>query len=257
MPEAPFTPLGRERVFFKYLNIDASIATLANKTLKWANARPFNDPFGMPPEVSFAFDGVSFANARLDEMARLAFGTETPIGDVNNQLFAVCMQTRGNRTRGATEPEFRKAMSRSLAETAERFARYPPLLERQLQAMREQFALLCVSKTNESLLMSAHYAKEHTGCVLGLRCLPELDCPLCAVKQVKYLSDFRLMATLPEYVQHLTGQSELDTDSVFERFALAKSEDGSYEQDWRGLRATLNKSSIAMVTEFAAKRSWA
>lgn len=284
MPEVPFVPLGREHVFFKYLNIGASLATLKNKTLKWSNARLFSDPFDMPADVSFAFDGASFANALLDEMSRLAFGAQTPVGDMNNPLFALCMQSRDNRKRGATEPEFRRYMSQSLTETAEQFTKAIPLLERQLEMMREQFALFCVSKTNKSLLMWAHYAHDHTGCVLGLRCLPDLDRPLCAVKEVKYLSEFPLVATLPEYVRHLTGQSELDTSAIFERFALAKSDDWSYEQEWRGLslltnrqsgfdldpllpeeldavyfgaRATLNKPLISMVTVSAASQSYA
>lgn len=83
--------------------------------------------------------------------------------------------------------------------------------------------------------MWSHYAKDHTGCVLGLRCRPDLDRPLCAVKPVEYLREFPLRATLPEYIKHLTGQVEIDEEKVFQRFAFAKGADWHYEQEWRGM----------------------
>ena len=71
MPEVPFVPSRREHVFFQYLNIGCFACDAQEQNLEVVK-RAFSDPFDMPADVSFAFDGASFANA-LDEMSRLAF----------------------------------------------------------------------------------------------------------------------------------------------------------------------------------------
>lgn len=227
--------LGSENVFYKYLSPTSSIAVLKNRTLKWSNARLFNDPFDMPIDTSYAFDGPSLATALIDELARLSFGDEEPKGDASNLCFAACLLTRRAREHGATEDELRKALTDCVDEISGSFPNLLQRYEAHLNATRDSLALLCVSKTNESLLMWSHYAKDHTGCVLGLRCRPDLDRPLCAVKPVEYLREFPLRATLPEYVKHLSGQGEIDEAIVFQRFAFAKGADWHYEQEWRGM----------------------
>ena len=227
--------LGSENVFYKYLSPASSILVLENRTLKWSNARLFNDPFDMPIDTSFAFDGRSLATALIDELTILSFGDEEPKGDASNQCFASCLITRRAREHGATEDELRNALTGCVDKISESFPNLLQRYEAHLKDMRDSFALLCVSKTNENLLMWSHYAKDHTGCVLGLRCRPDLDRPLCAVKPVEYLREFPLRATLPEYVKHLTGQVELDEEKVFQRFAFAKGADWQYEQEWRGM----------------------
>jgi len=81
--------------------------------------------------------------------------------------------------------------------------------------------------------MWAHYAADHSGCVFKLRCLPELDRPLCAAQEVSYQSQYPLIANLSDYVKHLTGQVPLDYDGLFKVFAFTKSRHWSYEQEWR------------------------
>jgi hypothetical protein len=227
--------LGSENIFYKYLSASSSLKTLESKTLKWSNARMFNDPFDMPANFSFAFEGNTFAKALHEEQVRLVFGPDEPRGDSSNAFLAACIVARRRRGRGASEGEFREFFARTIEETAAAVPVALHKLETNLKAMRDSYALLCVSKTHDNLLMWAHYAKDHSGCVLGLRCRPEFDRPLCALKPVKYSSVFPVIASLPEYIKHVTGQIELDFGEVFERFVLTKSDHWCYEQEWRGL----------------------
>jgi hypothetical protein len=77
------------------------------------------------------------------------------------------------------------------------------------------------------------------GCVFKFKCLPEYDRPLCAAVEVNYQEQYPLIADLPTYVKHLTGQVTLDYDNLFKVFASTKSSHWSYEKEWRCV-STLN-----------------
>ncbi len=126
--------LGSENVFYKYLCPASSIAVLKNRTLKWSNARLFNAPFDMPVDTSFAFDGWSLATALIDELASLSFGDEAPKADASNLCFKVCLLTRRSREHGATEDEFRKALTDCVAEISESFPNLRQKYEAHLKA---------------------------------------------------------------------------------------------------------------------------
>lgn len=233
---------GSDTKFYKYLSPDAAFAVLTNKTLKWSNPRLFNDPFEFPAEMDFSFDGDELAEALMDETVKLAYGPEEPNGNIEHPLFAISMITRRNQNK-PEEDVFRRYMADSMKETAHRYNQDISGLRDFYRSFRDQFAVLCVSKIHDDLLMWAHYAQNHTGCVMKFRCLPEKDRPLCMAQEVKYQSEYPLRAGLHDYVKHLTGQVELNDDNLFQVFALTKSEHWRYEKEWRCISLLNNRES--------------
>lgn len=223
---------GSDVKFYKYLSSDAAVSVLENKTLKWSNPKLFNDPFEFPSEIDFTFDGDELAEALLDELVQLAYGPEEPTGNREHPLFAMSMITRRNPNKPDARV-FRAYMANANRDAANRYDRDKIGLRDFYRSFRDQFAVLCVSKKHDDLLMWAHYAQSHTGCVLKFRCLPEKDRPLCVAQEVKYQSEYPLRASMNDYVKHLTGQVELDDDNLFKVFALTKSEHWKYEEEWR------------------------
>ena len=221
---------GSEVKFYKYLSPDASVSVLKNRTLKWSPPKLFNDPFDFPTEIDFSFSGNELAEALMDELVNLAYGPEEPDGDVNNPLFSQSMIARHN-PKNPNEEIFRKYMAPADKECAEIFKKLQFEQRAFYKDYRDRFAVLCVSKKYDDLLMWAHYGKDHSGCVLKFRCVPER--PLCTAQEVIYALKYPVIANLQDYVKHLTGQIKLDYDKLFTVFAFTKSKHWKYEEEWR------------------------
>lgn len=218
--------------FYKYMSPEAAIASLESGTMKWSSPKLFNDPFDFPVSMDFKFGGEEIANALLDELVKMAYGPDEPVGDPNNPFFHASTMNRNLRNRPPAE-KFREFMAEANAETIQRFEDGQVGRRAFLTEFRNQFAVFCVSAKRDNLLMWAHYAKDHTGCVIQFRCLPERDRPICAAKEINYVNIYPLIGSLEEYVKHLTGQSEIDYDNLFEIFAFTKSQHWFYEEEWR------------------------
>ena len=226
--------------FYKYLNPKATRAVLENKTLKWSNPKLFNDPFDFPRGINFHFDGEELAKILIDEMVKLTYGENSPSGDIRHPLFAISKMARENANK-PNEENFRREMMPVIKKTARNFHVAQDGLRKFYQDSRDKFTVLCVSKKKDNLLMWAHYAKDHSGCVLKFRCLPELDRPLCMAQEVVYQSKYPSIANLQDYVKHLTGQKELNYDNLFREFAFTKSKHWKYEEEWRCISLLMDK----------------
>jgi hypothetical protein len=231
--------------FYKYLNPSSAISVLKTQTLKWSSPYLFNDPFEFPDEFDFSFKEEDLANALLDEMVHLVYGRKKPEGDLTHPLFAISMITRRNKNK-PSEQEFKNFMRHSAHEGAFNFKAGKDILRANYRNLKENMAVFCVSKIHDDLLMWAHYAKDHTGCVYKFKCLPEYDRPMCAAREVIYQDDYPLIADILPYVKHLTGQINLNIDNLFEVFALTKSNHWSYEKEWRCV-ANLNDKKRGMI----------
>lgn len=223
---------GNDVRFYKYMSPEAALASLDNGTMKWSSPRLFNDPFDFPTSIDFGFQGDDLANAFLDELVRMAYGPEEPKGDPKNPFIQATMMNRRLKKR-PPEAEFRAFMEAGNAEMIERYDQGLAQRREFLSNFRNQFAVFCVSAKKDDLLMWAHYAKDHTGCVFQFQCLPELNRPLCAAEEVNYVEDYPVISDLDDYIKHITGQAEIDYDKLFKIFAFTKSQHWAYETEWR------------------------
>ena len=94
------------------------------------------------------------------------------------------------------------------------------------------FAMLCVSKVADNLLMWSHYASSHTGFVIGFDRRHPFFAPgnmsLHGLREVKYS---RKRFVLPP--EGFLGLSEPEMQLANEQFLFTKSEDWKYEQEMR------------------------
>jgi hypothetical protein len=225
---------GNDVRFYKYLSPDASISVLTKKQLKWTNPALFNDPFEFPTEIAFQHDENTVADALLEEMVKIVYGPEEPSISVHSPFYstiAQLLQIRGRKIK-PDQKACRAFMATLIRETAANYSRGRHTARDFFESLRARFAVLCVSKKHDDLLMWAHYAQNHSGCVMAFRCLPEKDRPLCAAQEVKYQSEFPSRASVHEYVKFLTGQVVLDYMKIFDIFALTKNNHWKYEEEW-------------------------
>lgn len=228
--------------FYKYLSSSSAVAALNNGTLKWSSVNLFNDPFEFPSNIGFSVDGNEIAKLLLDELVELVYGKEQPVGDLSSPLFANAMAARNNPD-NPSEKEYRNYMQSALEDTAIRFKKGMDGLYKYFEKEKEAYSVFCVSKNHDNLLMWSHYAQEHMGCVFKFKCIPELDRPLCAARQVKYQKEYPMISDTHTYIKHLTGQHHLNYENLFDDFAYTKSDNWAYEDEWRcvgGLRDIKN-----------------
>lgn len=124
-------------------------------------------------------------------------------------------------------------MRKSAFETVQRFQFGLSKIREYWEYFRTNTRLFCVSEVNDDILMWAHYAENHEGAVVKLRCLCDQDRPLCAAIQVNYRDEYPLISKLEKYVKHLTGQDKLNYDNLFREFLSTKSTHWRYEREWR------------------------
>ena len=91
-----------------------------------------------------------------------------------------------------------------------------------------------VSEDRDNLLMWAHYGEDHTGLVLDLRVLPELDSALCAAKRVIYHPVPPPVLSADNFLDHLFGLTPWDLSKIaLSYYALVKGGAWIYEKEWR------------------------
>jgi hypothetical protein len=190
--------------FYKYYNPRAAKLVLNNLTVKWSSPCLFNDPFDLQINLDFNFKMEELINPFLNEMTRIVFSDEEPIGNNEHPLFLMLMLTRRNRHKSSPE-KFREFMLSAAIDGAKNSQERIDKTQTWWKEYCNNLRVFCVSEVNDDLLMWAHYAQNHEGVVIKFKCLREYDRPLCAAVPVKYQKDLPVIAGKDEYIRHLTG----------------------------------------------------
>lgn len=211
--------------FYKYANYNTAINILGNLEVRWSSPLLFNDPFDT--QVGIHLDFTS------EEIGKMIFAEEEPSLANDNPYSSLIKQLRKERHK--LNPA--KFTSKVIPEIIEDRNSYKKLLHDENLAFIQEvkrMRVFCVSEIHDNLLMWAHYAGQHTGVVLKLKCIPELDTALCAAREVKYRPKIPVLATKEEYIKKYTGQiKDINHGDVFEKLAVTKSEHWIYEGEWR------------------------
>lgn len=93
--------------------------------------------------------------------------------------------------------------------------------------------ILCVSETKDNVVMWSHYADNHTGVVLRLQCIDEIDNTLLAAKRIDYKRDLPLIASLDDVVESHVGIQQFDYEKLIIDLPYIKYVDWEYENEWR------------------------
>ena len=81
--------------------------------------------------------------------------------------------------------------------------------------------------------MWSHYAEEHKGVVIELRCVPELDSVWGAASPVSYTKSMPCLIDEEFFVAMMSGQRSLEPQELMRKLVYSKAIDWSYEKEWR------------------------
>jgi hypothetical protein len=102
-----------------------------------------------------------------------------------------------------------------------------------IQAHLLHSRVFCVTEKRDNVVMCSHYADQHKGVVLKLRCIDELDNPLLAAGKVTYSREFVRFPNPEEFARNATGEEPIDILSLSWDICYRKHKDWEYEQEWR------------------------
>ncbi|MBF0594596.1 MAG: DUF2971 domain-containing protein [Candidatus Omnitrophica bacterium] len=202
--------------FYKYVSANTAKQVLRTLKVRCSSPSVYNDPFDS--QISIAHD---LNGGGAEELIRRLTGH-------------ICSYMKpliqGGDVEGAhnivlTEIMKDEAFVADRLKAFESF--YRDINEKILEFARED-RVFCVSEINDNLLMWSHYANDHKGVVIKLRCVPEKNSALCAAKPVKYSSVMPVLR-----LEDLFLPEETLIRKILNDFLLTKSIDWQYEQEWR------------------------
>jgi hypothetical protein len=231
--------------FFKYCKLATADRVLRTGRLRWSSPLLFNDPFDYARVLSFSFTSEELVDALIDELKVMLAKGVRPSGVMQPSISTLLdkMRASGDRLE-ATMLRFREVLA---AQDLMKMTNYKGMQEAwdlYLPYMR----ILCVSETNTSGPMWAHYAESYKGAVLQLECVDAVDSPLLAAKQVIYSDESPVIGTLRQFILQLTGQEAFDYEKQFGRLELIKKLEWRYEQEWRVI--SNDKGSLELYTDY-------
>ncbi len=224
-----------KRPFFKYMTPETTLAVLGSRSVRYNSPLAFNDPFDFQSGLHFEFDLSGLHEKVVNRIHEFAAAQSVPEVDSSDGWGQLVLKAR------EYYPTHGFNRDRWLELTASPFAE----LNRVILITQAQYQdhwqskllpgirVFCVSEERDNLLMWAHYAKDHTGAVLELWSLPEEDNPLSIARPIEYASNPLPFFTEAEWIDDMTGIKKLDFSAMYKRYAYAKSDQWSYEREWR------------------------
>jgi len=225
----------RKRPFYKYVSPETALAVLESKNLRYSSPLSFNDPFDIQSGLHFEVDLSTLLDKYLDRLHELAAAPEEPVVNREDKWGQIVLLVRaGYPARGFPrqlfEQLFREQFNKLTGVYADTQRRYK---EEWSNVLLPGIRVFCVSEDRDSLLMWAHYARNHTGCVFEFWALPDEDNPLSVAKAVEYAETPPPFLSEREWIDDLMGIKMLDKESLSRRYAYVKSKHWSYEREWR------------------------
>jgi hypothetical protein len=223
------------RPFYKYSSPDGAVATLESGSARYSTPLLFNDPFDVQAGLHFDFDLAQLHRSVVDRIGELAEQRDKPQVDSQDVWGMVVLEAwRHFCTHGFDRERWMDLTASSFASLLEVIRETQADYQKHWHEIQlPQMRVFCVSEERDSLLMWAHYAKDHTGAVLELWSLPEEDNPLSVAVPVNYVERPIAFYSLKEFVDDMVGVQKLDIRSLYRRYACTKSVHWAYEKEWR------------------------
>lgn len=213
------------------MSVETALKVIENHSFRWSSPLKFNDPFDTQIGFTFEFNGTELGRGLLDEMEKIVFEGKTDFKEPTLLIqLALLLQSKKDQL---SKSEVMGSLAETTHEMASKFEQQINELHSELRQNLTHSRVLCLSETNDNVVMWSHYGEEHQGVVVKLLCIDELDNSLLVARKVDYSNRFPLFPSLEKYVQHLTGEEPLDFDNLTWDFAYTKHEDWSYEKEWR------------------------
>jgi len=227
-------PRHKKDCFFKYTTIETAKKILSNKTMRYSSSLLFNDPFDHQFDLQADFDEAAIREACLLELKNIhkkgdasVFSEKSPIG----RMFRLFMPH-------LYKVDLQKFTSFFVDGWREHIAKLQQKVSEACEAARSDIKssrILCVSETNDNILMWSHYSHKHTGVVFKLACIKDIDNTLLAARPVSYVKKLPAYASSIDFAKFATGQTDrlITARELVDYICYTKCIDWSYEQEWR------------------------
>ena len=222
-----FESTHNKKFFCKYVTAEVAIKILSELKVKWSSSLLFNDPFDT--QQDFNPDDEDILKILFEKHKSLIYQEKEPDYTKMDYLYATKLKLlRSNRKKLKPE-ELLEAMRKDKDKTILNFRNWLGKLNKSWQNCCADDRIFCVVEDYDNLLMWAHYADCHKGAVIKLRCIPELDTPLCAATPIIYSDRMPVLAIIEDTFYDIPA----DQLELVQKLFYVKSNDWSYEKEWR------------------------
>jgi hypothetical protein len=153
----------------------------------------------------------------------------------NNQLGKIIFAFRGLFPK-LSRMDFNMKFGGAIDEDFERGRRYLPQFHDDFRKFMGEGKILCLSEIPDNILMWSHYAEQHAGLALRIRCVPELDSVWGLAKPVRYVEQMPSLYD-EEFLSNLmSGSASMDfcyAREQIEKLVYTKARCWLYEKEWR------------------------
>lgn len=229
--------------FYKYYSPSGAISTLESGSFKWSAPSLFNDPFDCQFPVSFKGNSEEIHRILIDRLIEDASLLENRhicyrAQDVQILFYLIKMIFMSGKPQSQIQETLNNIRNIEADQgMRKRFDDVIAGLDHRRQSESKEARIFCVAETNDNLLMWSHYAQNHSGIVIKIRCIPKgKGSPLCAGVKVKY-QDSIPNITADSVVKMLMCLDDLEFNSwledLYDSWFFTKSTCWSYEKEWR------------------------
>jgi len=219
--------------FFKYVSASTAEKILSSGDLQWSAPSLFNDPFDYQSKYRFPFTEEEAEQKLIEVQERVVFGGEEPVIVEQTGLLEALLEMRRMRL-GAKEREVvHQQIRRFSQDLAGQLDGYMDRINDFIVQHLGHSRVLCVSETNDNVVMWSHYAEQHKGAVIKLNCVDAVDDNLIIARPVVYSKDFPEYLSADDWVEGLAGLKDNDVSKLAYDVAHIKHSDWAYEQEWR------------------------
>lgn len=217
--------------FFKYMPAPTARIVLANRTLRWSSPVLFNDPFDVPRELIFGVTPNDIVKELADRMAYLIEHPPEDTSDLEPNVQLV-VETIKRGISAELKEELLHGIAESAAST-QPTSKSMDALRAMWRDLVPDFRILSLTESPAHVAMWCHYADRYRGAVLEFRCVDDLDSAWLMAQPVMYPVDKPDVYTANGWARMLTLRAEIALRKMLNVAALTKSEDWSYEREWR------------------------
>lgn len=219
--------------FFKYCTAETLKIILSSQRVRWSSPLRFNDPFDHLFRISASDNPSDHKDWFLEQCEKYVFGAQEPrLTHPIPHSTALLMLRRiaHDLDRG----EFLKEMEDAFREGVENARKYLDSVNEYWDSQIKSARIFCVTEEPNNLLMWSHYTGSYSGAVLEIKCIEELDTPLCAARKVEYRSQMPKVGSYKEMFMYAFGLAPPPSNkTLYYDLSFVKSNHWSYEKEWR------------------------
>lgn len=213
---------------YKYMTAETAMKVIASRCFRWSSPLLFNDPFDHQTGFYFPFGGEELVEEVIKRSLQIVYGPSAFTPQSGSKYGLMLNVVRANRDRipkGEFLDGMKEAGEQVAKEFPERCAKLNQLVVDQLTNSR----VLCLTETHDNVVMWSHYADQHSGVVLKVRRLDEIDHRFLAARRVDYTEEpVEYHLRLKEYVEYILGLKNYDILGDVFSLAYTKHTDWSY-----------------------------